>query len=135
MAQFAHIVLLIASLLACPVNCMGALECDAPQDTISAGCACCHDPASALGAPLSPDEPLPDDECECGNCLCHGAVLSDHNGLLSDGLVVAAIIQPAPAQAAALEFSSSLPWSADGDDSPSGVSGRFLRILHESFLI
>ena len=63
---------LVFSLLACPLNCMGALEFadDAPRAQ-GATCGCCHH-QSDDSSPQAPHAPT--EECPCPTCLCNGAV-------------------------------------------------------------
>ncbi len=83
MFRFVLVLSLTLSLLWCPINCMAGTTGDvAPQTAKKTGCACC--PQSARDhegtSPTDfPNPPNPDEDCECGNCLCHGAVRSDED--------------------------------------------------------
>ena len=69
--------LLIFSLLACPLNCMGALEfVDGAPQSQPAKCGCCHHDSS----PQSPHAPT--EECPCPTCLCNGAVTAGDDALV-----------------------------------------------------
>jgi hypothetical protein len=136
MLQVAHIVLLALSLLACPVNCLGSVDDgEAIAPSASAGCTCCHTSAAEPSVPPQSDQPVPDDDCACGNCLRHGAVLSDsvlwYDNLL-DGMHFQQILAPSDAGA----ISPGLQVSVCPIDTllPS-ATGRSVRILHQSFLI
>src|SRR5690606_22340555 len=80
MVRTAHALLLIASLLACPFRCAGVTGADA---ALTSSCSCCasHGEIPSLPAtdPIQQDQQpsAPSDECQCGDCLCEGAVLTD----------------------------------------------------------
>ena len=72
MLRLAQVLAIIAVLLICPIRCAHAAAPDAPRAAVSKKCACCHhkparDSGSHEGSP-------PAENCECGTCLCHGAV-------------------------------------------------------------
>lgn len=147
MVQVAHIAVLIAALLACPVNCWGTLEGEGAPASASPGCSCCHTPVAGPSAPRAPEECAPEecapekpgapqgDDCRCGNCLCHGAVLSDQDCLGLDGPADAVYFPPSLAPTSEPDGIPNLLAYVDRADSlfPS-ATGRSVRILHQSFL-
>lgn len=73
--------LLIFSLLACPLNCMGALEfVDGAPQSQPAKCGCCHHNSASDSSPQSPHAPT--EECPCPTCLCNGAVTAGDDALV-----------------------------------------------------
>ncbi len=84
-----HSLLLIIALLVCPVRCMAGtlLLDDAPEAAAATGCSCHHCRAFRSAEPEeeSPDgehQERPSDSCECGSCLCQGALKSGEDVLL-----------------------------------------------------
>lgn len=73
--------LTIAALLLCPLRCAAMPAAGSAEETLGSpraaqvvsGCSCCH-PSGANQPVRSTDQPS-DGDCECANCLCHGAVL------------------------------------------------------------
>lgn len=66
--------LLTVLMLECPLNCMGALQLasrSAEASPVKCGCCARHCKDSE-----TPEEQpsVPDDDCDCSNCLCHGAI-------------------------------------------------------------
>lgn len=129
--------LLIFAILACPFNCMGALSEGNAQTAISPGCSCCSHGSS--GERSAPDRlpNSPDDDCQCPTCFCNGPVLpsdgvardlGDDGPHSSHAVLVENLQGESPLTSAAL---------ADGCSGPptSLPSGRYVRILHESFLL
>lgn len=129
--------LLIFAILACPFNCMGAFEGENLQSVTSPACSCCSnvsfEPDTApFGLPESSD-----DDCPCLACFCSGAVLvvdslsgeiaGDESQPSSDLVAASLIVESQMA-------SSSAPLSTRAAPAIT-VSGRFVRILHESFLL
>ena len=75
-----HTLLLIYSLLACPLCCMGSTCGDYAAEAMEtgAGCCCCAHCQQSPAEPTDRDEePSRSNVCSCANCPCHGAVLSD----------------------------------------------------------
>ena len=72
-----HILVLVCSLVVCPLRCMG-LDCAAEATETGASCCRCEHCQRTSTEPTDhDDEPRPAKDCSCGSCLCHGAVLSD----------------------------------------------------------
>ena len=92
MIRTLHVLLLIASLIACPFRCLGNGQATCTSSELAASCSCCAhaaDNASQQESPTSPagqqQEPYaPSNECECGSCLCDGAVLTDDDSIRED---------------------------------------------------
>lgn len=129
--------LLIFAILACPLNCMGAFEGGDAQTVASQACSCC------LNVSFEPDTApnrlpeSPDDGCPCPTCFCSGAVLvvDSLSGDIADDAsqpsfdLVAAILT---VESQSTMLSATLAAHAV----PTFLrSGRFVRILHESFLL
>lgn len=129
--------LLSFAILACPFNCMGAFDGGDAQSTSSPACTCCsHDLPAENSAPNQVPH-SPDDDCPCPTCFCNGAVLPSGDlagDIANDELQPSCYLEVAillgdsqstslSASLADLHFPTSLP------------SGRFVRILHESFLL
>lgn len=126
---------LILALLACPLNCMGALQADAGeaseqvvQEPTSCG-GCCHSPPAAPQVPETPPE-----ECPCPTCLCSGAVLLDDAAafdFLGTGELTLACVATLVPVDVTLQTCSKR-----GTDDPLPLpTGRAARILHQSFLL
>jgi len=135
MVQTSFHLLLIACLLACPLRCAGCQtvsSVDDPQVTV--GCSCCSG-GGTVANEQSSDGPgdCPDDFCDCGSCICNGAVTSN------DGEVSAAIdldfwvfLTPIKDQT-----SGDMIRRANDKHRTGGayLSGRDARIAHQSWLI
>ena len=92
-----HTLLLIYSLLACPLRCMGSTCGDYAAEAMEtgAGCCCCGHCQQSPAEPTDRDEePSRSNDCSCGNCLCHGAVRSDDEVIAQpfDGFTEAATV-------------------------------------------
>ena len=80
MMQVAHVFLLIVCLLWCPMRCLGALSKECAQVSQKNAYSCCRHcdeqqrPTTPFGDDRQPDNPA--DDCGCGSCLCHGAVVA-----------------------------------------------------------
>jgi len=129
MVQVTQVLLLVGSLLACPMNCMGAFKSGDAEALVPSRCSCCHSSAQSTPDSQTPDE---GDGCECSNCLCHGAVLSVVDALPFDYSV--GVFWIAPVTTVDAEYSRAF---RGGVVSPLAASsaGRSVRILHQSFLI
>ncbi len=76
MFQFVLSIILIASLLTCPLRCMSCQPVAASvNDCVPAGCSCCHCESELPVSDSSED--YPNDHCSCPNCICEGATLQD----------------------------------------------------------
>ena len=129
--------LLIFAILACPYNCMGAFEGESLQSVATPACSCCSsvsfEPDTApFGLPESPDN-----DCPCPTCLCSGAVLvadslsgdiADDESQPSFDLLAASLTVESQAATSCAPLSTRAAPAFP-------VSGRFVRILHESFLL
>lgn len=72
--------LLIIALLVCPFHCSDSLGLGCASDDVTSGCRCCHHnkPKTDVGTDQCGQvPPAPGDDCQCGSCLCHGAVRGD----------------------------------------------------------
>ena len=140
-------ILLVATVIACPLVCDFGLCCChgfselQPDENLNA-CSCCSselcDPAN-LEFPSAPDKqkPCQPDPCEKGNCLCNGAIVAgvfEIDSLDIEG-VAFQLFQ------ANDYFSPHLPVATGFDHrirlglTGLPVSGRTIRCLHMSFLI
>jgi len=129
--------ILIFAVMACPLNCMGALsESDAPSMSTSA-CGCCSHHAAErdsepVGAPDSPNH-----DCPCPTCLCNGAVLLaddvafDLSSIGSHDWAVVSIVDLSGASTSSSAACDD--WCQD--HSILRPAGRAARILHQSFLL
>lgn len=81
MFGYTLIPLLIAGLLACPLRCApGSAVGPSDATVMMSGCSCCMpiaaDASGSAGEDLGGGEPQPaNEDCECVNCICHGALL------------------------------------------------------------
>lgn len=133
------LLMLIATMLACPLRCSahaagGCGEAEAAQLNSASGCKCCQPAASEVPGAL-PAEGSPAQGCECGNCICNGAVLE------SDVQFVFTAVLAVAAELPGLEREPVAPRAdvacVDGLSSPHDIypSGRAARIAHQSLLI
>lgn len=83
MFRVLHSVVTVAALLACPFNCLGHRAGGCAGAERSKTCACCRHrcerPSPRIADARTNQQPTPEapgDECQCGNCVCHGAVLT-----------------------------------------------------------
>lgn len=142
MFRTAHILLTTASLLVCPLNCLGhaAGNSDGAEPKQAQGCRCCQHATQSTTAASGPaqgdDSPsAPNDDCGCGNCLCRGAILTE------DDLPVdaaAGALFPAPTDELAVGILAAeigLFSAADSPPSDFKSSGRQIRLVLESLLI
>jgi len=130
---------MILAILVCPMNCMGSASADtsAPSDIDS----CCghnaprghNAPAGASqhDAPRSPG----DDDSECPNCVCRGAVSGPGQVELDrESAVEIAFNHASLVDKDLRKFGSSCDRASDPLTSSSST-GRAMRILNQSFLI
>lgn len=133
MGKLAPTLLLITSILACPVNCLGSpAHEDAPQASPTGCSSCSCEQSDGTSAPADfPNHP--DDDCTSGSCFCRGAVVEagrtakdiDHAGVSFDATALSA--ESTPAVSVLFECSLTLPTSR--------LAGRYLRIFYQSFLL
>lgn len=141
MVRVVTVLLLIVGLLNCPLHCSGGPQSDQTADTKeSAGSCCC---ASHRRVPAKQEcdvhlaheqvPPLPG-QCECTDCLCKGAVLTEadtaHDTFLA--ALWATDLTPPPSSLTADHFTVSLD---GGPPEPVAVVGRPLRLLVQSLQI
>ncbi len=124
--------LLIVNLLACPVRC---LSCEtnsaAGEQSISAGCRCC----SHSDQTTQSEHPEPcDDECDCQNCICEGAVVESDIELPETDAFVGVLPIVRLAAKTALQPSE---FRSQRLDALGGrlLSGRDVRVANQSWLI
>ena len=125
------VLLLIASLLACPLRCQ-AHEVASSAGSGTAGCACCGDRQTVPDAPASN---APVEGCGCSDCLCHGAVLGGGTDILAALLLyLAAAVSVAVDD---LGLQPAVLGSATDALRYVGMhaTGRAVRIAHRSLLI
>ena len=129
--------LLSFAILACPFNCMGAFAGDDAQTLALPECSCCsHVSFEPNTAPNRLPE-SPDDDCPCPTCFCNGAVLP--SDILSCNIAddelqpcYSLVVASLPGESQSTSLSAAL---ADQHFPTFLPSGRFVRILHESFLL
>lgn len=128
---------LILALLACPLNCMGALSrVDAPNERPSA-CGCCaHQTAKRDSTPARVPH-SPDDDCQCPTCLCNGAVLLADDvafdlNPIGEHVLAEMWIGDLLGASAAKSLACTDWWL---DQSIHQPTGRAARILYQSFLL
>jgi hypothetical protein len=127
--------ILIAGLLACPVRCFARSVVSSADGSVqSDGCSCCGgcDTESDAG---EKSKDCPDDGCDCGNCICNGAITQN------DADVTAAVdfdfcVFLAPIEVL-LSSNTSLSVYPNQDQRHAHryLSGRDARIAHQSWLI
>lgn len=142
MVRTIHALLLIASLVTCPFRCsgmVGVAYADAEQ--ISA-CSCCTSrceipPLSASETgPVQQDQvpSAPDSDCQCGNCLCKGAVLTDDDSAHADFFAGfwGVDLLPQTASLAIVDLTTEL---SEGPTLLASAAGRPLRLILQSLQI
>jgi hypothetical protein len=135
MLQFTLHLILTFCLLACPVRCSAhSVPAQADRSIQVVGCSCCG------GCEAEPDDgekssDCPDDGCDCGNCICHGAVTQNDVDLASAAdLDFWVFLSPIEVR---LSNDTSLRVSPTHNQltGNSYLSGRDARIAHQSWLI
>ena len=120
------------SLVACPVRCMAA-ACSAESVTSPPACACC---ASQLAAEM-PEAPTPEmpaeEDCGCGQCVCHGAIVCEAVAIPS--LIADAGLPSFAVAGLAAAINADTTRFVMASSPPPPLTGRTLRILTQSFLI
>lgn len=136
MSRWFVVLLLIATLVACPFRCGGAFGvASAAEPTTSAdetptcSCDCCRRSTSRADDPAAP---LPAD-CDCNGCVCEGAVLPEKVKFVAEDAPVALIAATLPPAIAAADAGLSAGVVAAPD--PGLPDGRTLRVLHRSLLL
>lgn len=136
--------LLIVSLLICPYRCLGSSRVDsAPEEEKVSGCPCCQhhaaekatDPDSSPGdsSPGDQESSTPEDDCNCGSCLCHGALRGD-GGSTQDLLQAASEIADMSAVMLPVVIHPTGEWAA-GPPVSASAAGRPLRLTLHSLQI
>lgn len=139
MFRLLHVLLTVTALLVCPFNCLGhAAAQDAQAGSKPAKrCACCrhHRPRSRSADKQEDPSPAPCDDCQCGNCLCRGAILTDHDLLSLD--VDGAAFGPVPCDLPVAAWDAAPAPRVAADESPPslGPSGRLIRFALQSLVI
>jgi hypothetical protein len=140
-------VLLCFAIIACPLNCLGALA-DGTRDDRTLGdcaaqaieptqCQCCsHTTLEARTAPQQ-SPASPENDSPCPSCLCGGAIsCSDEIALeISAGELPVCEILAADFRVCDLQPQSSKFTRAERLAPLNVQSGRFVRILYESLLL
>ena len=126
---------LVLCLLACPVRCsMHSLVSQAGSSVQAVGCSCCGGCEAESDADKKSSD-SPGDGCDCGNCICHGAVTQN------DADVIAAVNHDfreflSPIEVRLSNDTSLRVSSTDNQLTGNGyLSGRDARIAHQSWLI
>ena len=132
--------LLIGSLLTCPLRCMAwhsAPSEAAPSvqlESEQSDCGCCASSQQA-SLPSSPPSSCPEGHCDCGDCLCHGAVVEDGTSLHLPTVISLADLPPVLDEQIAARPTGLI--HALDETSPGGSlpNGRSRRVAHQSWLI
>lgn len=134
----AFVLSLITAMLICPYRCLGSVGSCAQEEPAASCCCCSHqDPASdSTGEPEPRDEEssVPAEDCQCGSCLCRGAVRGDDD-LSADEVLQASqessvFSMPVTVAVVKHEFGK-----ADRCAGVSSVRGRALRLVIQSLQI
>lgn len=130
------ILLLIVNILTCPLRC---ISCEANaatgNDVARATCSCCH--AEACPADFAtPKTPVPcEDDCDCHNCFCDGAVVENGPGLLvaafqmTQWLSFSVVLNQAGVSSIVLTGQNPIPlhgWFACGRDARIGLQSLLI---------
>jgi hypothetical protein len=130
--------LLIVSLLTCPYRCLGSSRVgSAPEEEVS-GCPCCQHHTAKKGAdsdsnPGGRESSTPEDDCNCGSCLCYGALRGD-DGSTQDLLQAACEVADMSATIFPDVIRSIGEW-AEGPPISASAAGRSLRHILRSLQI
>jgi hypothetical protein len=120
--------LLTVNLLACPLRCASCTDSEpVAVESSQPACCCCAPKHDAPAPPANPDH----EDCECQDCICEGATLQDAPKLPVSTNVVAFM----SALPAAKGVDAHCPGSDDSHDRSFFLSGRGMRIAHQSLLI
>lgn len=137
MFRWLTVILLVATLVACPFRCGGAfgeicaaeIAGESANQPTTCGCGCCSQerPASPEN---EPDSPLPE-PCDCGSCVCEGAVLVSLEFApgVDEGAGIV-LFEMSPPALVRVQVARSHDLSNELDP-----SGRTLRVLRQSFQI
>jgi hypothetical protein len=135
--RVATVLFLIATLVVCPLACLGEAVAASVSPDVGSGfgvsepCSCC---APTKDNQRTPSDPGPGQKS--GSCLCHGAVLGDHSADSE--------LHPAPVFWAIPALSASMAFGRSAIDAPvekhachfaNADSGREVRTLIESFVL
>lgn len=93
--MFRHALILATAFvfLICPIRCVSASAPSGPGAAVAKKCACCRN-ARPVTNDAKQQAPQPADSCECGNCLCHGALLVAGVDTVDIGPVCPVILLP-----------------------------------------
>lgn len=126
------LLLLIVTMLTCPLRC-GAQETALAfgADATVSGHHCCDGCPSGLGEQSAPGS---DQGCECGSCVCKGAILQTSFHVLAASVIGFASVPPVVDSCLGVQ-----PTSLRLDSTASCLGmrpvGRAARIAHQSLLI
>jgi hypothetical protein len=129
------VILLIATILACPFRCGGMLgaacaEARAGVSEAPAGCACCRHESEPERSGNDCPTPQP---CDCASCVCEGAVLPEKVEFVPDdatSMPLALVVHAGePVNGPQLRCNPVPPADAELP------SGRCMRVLHRSLLL
>lgn len=137
MTQWIHLSLCLA-VFACPLNCLGLLTTEIAHTPPSSTCSCCsHVPLEQENSPpLSPESPT--DHSSCYSCFCGGALSTSDK--VANSEIAHGELPVCDALALARHVGVLLPKASHQYLPQHSValhrqSGRFVRILYESFLL
>lgn len=135
----AMILLLIASLLSCPIRCASGSGCTdsaGPADAVVASHTCCDTCGTQQTHQEEPSQPgCPCDDCACQACVCHGATVNA-DVVAIDLLAAFSVWLPVDTQAQRpLAKTHSRTQADDVPQSLPFASGRIARINLQSFQI
>ena len=129
--------LLIAALLACPFRCLGSFGVSCAQGEEVSGCRCCqhHKPKPDTSAVVDNQGPSDSEEsCNCGGCLCHGAVRGN-DGSIQDHLAFIAEMPDASLIVVLPKIESQPGEWAERPPIPTLAVGRSLRLALHSLQV
>ena len=83
------VLLMIASLLSCPLWCANATDCADPASAVASSDGCCgHCQTHRQEAETPPAPAEPCNDCQCSTCLCNGAVFESDEARFHDQLLI-----------------------------------------------
>lgn len=127
------IILILATLLACPLRCLSCQTATVEVgDDAAAACCCCHD--TGHGDEIPTDGPSPRDSCVCPSCLCEGATIPNGPSIPRIDFTVALEAWAVPADQL-LSGGTTSPQVSIDDRPLCFLGGRDALVAYQSWLI
>ena len=127
------VILIIATLSACPLRCLSGQTATANVgEGAAAACCCCHD--TGHGDEIPADEPSPEDSCVCPSCLCEGATIPNGPAIPGIDFTVALDAWTVPADQL-LSGGKTSPQVSIDDRLLGFLGGRDALVAYQSWLI